>query len=176
MKLLDRLSSNTQLLSGGLRDFIWMLDMDKRSLQDLFDRLVLFGNNLFEHTEIAFNSKMTPEVEPEIHLNIDVRRHVIMIFKEAMHNSLKYSEASTTIFELDLQNGFVEFSFRDNGKGLDEHRVVSGYGLKNIKSRSQEIEGQLKISSNKNGTSIRLFLKIVGLLSEKNKPSNIILP
>jgi signal transduction histidine kinase len=32
VNILERLSTNTQLLSGGLRDFIWMLDMDKRSL------------------------------------------------------------------------------------------------------------------------------------------------
>ncbi|MFT6783469.1 MAG: signal transduction histidine kinase [Saprospiraceae bacterium] len=119
---------------------------------------------------------MTLKVKAEAALNIDVRRHVIMIFKEAMHNSLKYSEASTSYFKLDQQGGFVEFSFRDNGKGLDEHRVVSGYGLKNMISRSEEIDGQLKIDSNENGTSIKLLLKIEELPIEKNIKSSIILP
>lgn len=159
---LSQVSDQTQILSEGIRDFTWMLDPDKDSLFDLALRLKDFGEELFDHTEVVFRTHGFLQSWQEIQLPLQMRRHLVLIFKEAMNNVLKYAEASEVLLEVNVADDTLELSCIDNGKGIREAKSQgSGYGLKNMKSRAAQMDGQLDISSEPDkGTIIRLTVML----------------
>ena len=74
---------------------------------------------------------------------------------------MKYSDA--TILELTLnenENGRIEISISDNGKGFDSMLVKKGNGLTNMKLRARDIGGEYILRSMpQQGTRISLTLK-----------------
>jgi signal transduction histidine kinase len=83
-----------------------------------------------------------------------------LIFKEAVNNSAKYSEANLVTIEIKVENGKKSLMIRDNGKGFDLSKTESfGNGLTNMQKRAKKIGGRLSIQSQVDiGTSITLFL------------------
>ena len=159
LKIINRVEENTQLISSGLRDFVWILDSTKGTLMDLVERLTQFGNDLYEHSEITFYTRHEKDIEWQRPLGIDLRRHIVLLFKEAMNNTLKYADADTATFSVGQLEDALLFTFTDNGVGfeLSSHQV--GYGLKNMASRASELKGKLDIQSCKGrGTSITLMI------------------
>ena len=56
--------------------------------------------------------------------------------------------------------GKLNITISDNGKGFDKEKITSGYGLKNILQRSEEIGYKATINSSPGkGTSIYLEKK-----------------
>lgn len=158
---LNLIENNSQYLSQGLRDFIWMLDPSKDSLFETMSRLQEFGDQLFAHTGINFHCKYPDETIREILLPHEVRKHILMITKEAMHNSLKYADCETVELQAEMIDEQFHLKITDNGKGFQEEAVKNGYGLENMRNRAKKIAGELSIESQKDtGTVILLQLPI----------------
>ncbi|MEO1436451.1 MAG: two-component regulator propeller domain-containing protein, partial [Bacteroidota bacterium] len=149
-------------LSGGIRDFIWVLDPNKDSLLDTFSRLQAFGDQLFDYTDIRFKAHNQIREYDTIKLDLDSRRQIVLIFKEAMNNALKYSQADQAILRCSKKQQQIELQFHDDGVGFDPTTFHGkGYGLKNLHMRAEKIGAGLEIESAPNqGTRIRLWLPI----------------
>jgi signal transduction histidine kinase len=75
------------------------------------------------------------------------------IAQELFSNAIKHSGA--TIIHLNLTNdaGYLVMEFKDNGKGFNINHVKHGFGLKNLQSRVQLINGEINIYTKpQNGT------------------------
>jgi len=157
-KYLLSIEENTKSLSSGMRDFIWVLDPGQDSLFDTLNRLEQFGNNMFEHTDIHFQINEMNKDLKKVNLSMDDRRSIMFIFKEAMNNCLKYAKCSKVILEACLSNGMLHISLTDNGVGFESDKnKLNGYGLKNMKARSEKIGAHIEIQSNfKKGTMISI--------------------
>ena len=154
----SKIEKNTQSLSEGMRDLIWILDPEQDSLYDTLTRLTDFGDNLYDHTDITFRTKgISPDLA-DFPLKISDRRHLVMIFKEAMHNALKYANCSEVYFEVELEGGKLVMTFRDNGNGFDLAEKSKGYGLKNMRERAEKIGAEIQFTSGLGeGTEIQLI-------------------
>jgi len=80
------------------------------------------------------------------------------IAQEALNNILKHAHANSVLVKLRQTRTNVILEIIDNGEGFDPQSVdQSGIGLQNIKSRTQQINGKLKITSKPgSGTTIRV--------------------
>ena len=154
---LIKIEENTKEISSGMRDFIWVLDPAKDSLFDTISRLKDFGNSMFDYSDIRFNFKgLSPEMK-NIALSMDARRALMLIFKEAINNCLKYSEAKNVEMSVSVKNNFLEVILKDDGKGFDLSEKSSGYGLNNMKERAKKIKCDYNIISEINkGTELTL--------------------
>ncbi|MEO0897454.1 MAG: two-component regulator propeller domain-containing protein [Bacteroidota bacterium] len=158
-EFLDKIASQVRQLSDGMRDFIWVLDPEKDSLYYLMSRAKTFGEELFEHAGIELKIQGLDQDYQNISLPVDHRRHLLMMIKEAMHNILKYSQATMCTLSLSSEARKLKLSIQDNGQGFDLGEVRKGYGLKNLKMRADKIEGEIEIRSKiGEGTTIDLFL------------------
>jgi len=154
---LNKIKTNTMDLSEGIRDLIWSLDPKKDTLFQTIIRLQEFGDRLFEFSKINFIMESIEDRLEEIDLELETRKHLLMIFKEAMNNSLKYSEAEKAIFLTQTESDYVEIIFKDNGKGFDPFQKRKGYGLKNMKDRAKKINAIFDLKTDiGEGTEIRL--------------------
>ena len=146
---------NLKDLGTGMRDFIWVLDPEKDSLRETLQRIEAFGNTLFSDTQTRFSASMDINSLEKISLDIKDKRHLLLIFKEAMNNTLKYAGASEAKLTAKIEGINFVVHYTDNGKGFDTEDKASGYGLNNMRSRAEESGASLTIHSTKErGTAI----------------------
>ena len=158
---LSKIRRHATGLSAGIRDLIWTLDPKSDNLFQTLVRLREFGDSLFEPSGIEFHSENIDEKMASIPLPPTVRKHLLMIYKEAMNNCLKYSDASRCDFILEYKTTELNIIFRDNGQGFDLENIRQGYGLRNMRERAEKIGGHLSVESQLGkGTSIILKIKM----------------
>lgn len=77
----------------------------------------------------------------------DVLMSLYRIAQESINNILKHSEATSFVVDLNQQPQTVLLRVSDNGVGFDTTKSSSGFGLGNIRERTQEIGASLEITS-----------------------------
>ena len=156
---LEKISKNADRLYDETRDFIWQLDPQKDTLADFIARMKSFGDELFEETDILFDLKWKIPNPDALKLEMDMRRNLIRIFKEAMHNALKYAKCKKVRFEIFRENNRLYFSLSDDGIGFSPEQEGGGTGLKNMKTRAGKINAVCTIDTALNkGTRIELSI------------------
>lgn len=152
---LTKIEENTKELSSGMRDFIWVLDPAKDSLLDTVQRLKDFGNSMFDYTDTEFTVTGISEKLDNIPLSMDSRRALMLIFKEAMNNIVKYAKARSVVLDIAASGGKISITLADDGCGFTPGSNGSGYGLSNMKNRAKKIGGVIEITStHDSGTKI----------------------
>ncbi|NGM71851.1 tetratricopeptide repeat-containing sensor histidine kinase [Sphingobacterium sp. SGL-16] len=81
------------------------------------------------------------------------------IIQEVLHNIVKHAKAQNVLVQIqtDKESGMVIISIEDDGQGMDveEAKNKGGLGMRSLFSRVQNLNGSIKIESQKNiGTSI----------------------
>lgn len=161
-RIIDQIQDNTAQLYSGTRDILWSLKPSNDNLYEILHRTRDFGTDLFQDTEVEFTFTGTDDQWKDSRLPLDVSRNLIMIFKEAMNNCLKYSGATQVKLSVTLlQKDVLQLVLSDNGKGFDILRAKKGHGIDNMNVRAKRINGILYIDSRQDhGTIITLTFKI----------------
>ena len=160
-KLVEQIQDNAGQLYSGTRDILWSLTPANDSLYEIIHRIRDFGHDLFGDTEVLFSFEGNDERWRDVRMPMDASRNLIMIFKEAMNNALKYAGATRATLQATPEaDGSVCFSFSDNGQGFAADVPQSGNGLKNMRIRAMRIGGELAVLSDGTGTRIALRFKI----------------
>jgi ligand-binding sensor domain-containing protein/signal transduction histidine kinase len=158
--LYAKVEDSAKYLYSGTRDFIWSIDPVNDELSKLFLHVRDFGEKLFEEKNINFRA--FNEIKENVKLPYGFCRQANLIFKEAMTNAFKYSQARNVSLTLkrDAQGGF-DMSFEDDGIGFYTGDIQKMNGLQNIRERADRINAVLRIHSEKNlGTRIYLNFKV----------------
>lgn len=154
---LKKIKTQAEGLSSGMRDLIWTLDPQQDNFLQTLIRLRDFGDKLFEHSPVHFQLEGNLTDLEKIQLKPDDRKNLLLLFKEAMHNCLKYAQADQAQLIIQREKTGYALEFRDNGQGIDAEHKGLGYGLKNMETRAKKLGSQLIITSEiGKGTSIRL--------------------
>ncbi|WP_156133194.1 sensor histidine kinase [Lacinutrix sp. Hel_I_90] len=87
--------------------------------------------------------------------------HIYRITQESLQNIYKHAEASLVSITIDEDNNSLSLAISDDGKGFESDKIKDGIGLKNIKSRVQEINAKFNIKTTKNeGTTVEIEIPI----------------
>jgi ligand-binding sensor domain-containing protein/two-component sensor histidine kinase len=161
---LDKIIEASGNLYHTMKDMLWAMDPEKDSVYDLYNQIREFGRELFDSTGIEFESgDISPQLKDKI-ISPSNKRHVLLIFKEVMHNSLKHAHGSATSLDLVANGKAVKFRFRDNGVGFMLNGNGSGRGLENVKRRARMIHAHISIhSDNGSGTVAELDVPVESL-------------
>lgn len=143
--LFAKVEGSAKYLYTGTRDFIWSIDPVNDELSKLFIHLRDFGEKLFEEKSINFRAYN--DVREKIMLPYGFSRQANLIFKEAMTNAFKYSEAQNVKLSLQRKGDMFIMSIEDDGKGFSLPDIKSTNGLQNIRDRANRIKSILRISS-----------------------------
>ncbi|MBX2990419.1 MAG: hypothetical protein KF749_04525 [Bacteroidetes bacterium] len=165
---LGRIEEQTKELSAGMRDFIWVLDPVKDSLFETVSRLKDFGNAMFGYTETSFAVHGLRDIMSAIPLSMESRRALMLIFKEAMNNCMKYARAKNVVLEVRLDNDMLELSLRDDGAGFDCSKASGGYGMTTMRDRARKLGAEFTVTSSPGeGTTISLHAPLHLFTKEK---------
>ena len=81
--------------------------------------------------------------------------NMFRILQEAIQNINKYAKAKNVIVEFKVDENYLYLMVSDDGIGFNSESKSRGIGLKNIKSRTDKLKGELTIKTQPNrGTSI----------------------
>jgi signal transduction histidine kinase len=157
-KKLSQLKEGTGELMQTLRETIWILNKDKISCVDLFDKVVsLAARHIEAYPPMQLQTE--EKIQSNIALNSGQALQIFRICQEAINNAFKHSQATKLTIKVDSSNNHFAISISDNGKGFEliENGIEGHYGLQNMKDRAMESKLSLHINSSPgNGTSIRI--------------------
>lgn len=162
-RILDRISEDAQEMVTGMSDMVWAISPENNTVEKLTDRLHSYGSGLMQLKEIQFTLHCK-QAATNTRLSLELRKNIFLIFKEAINNAVKYSDASRANLNVFFKEAFLIFEISDNGKGFDIEKYESatgGNGLKNMEQRAKEINAELIIQSNSDrGTVIKLTISL----------------
>jgi ligand-binding sensor domain-containing protein/two-component sensor histidine kinase len=154
--LVDKIMEDVRYISGSLDDIVWNISPKNDSLAGLVARMTRYASEMFEAKQIAFKLDIPREFD-DIKLSMEQRRNIYLIFKESVNNLVKYSQCSEAVVSLLVDKGLVYLTVKDNGIGFDPAAITDRNGIKNIRSRANNLNGEVDIQSAPGkGTSIRL--------------------
>ncbi|MCH6575033.1 MAG: PD40 domain-containing protein [Bacteroidetes bacterium] len=146
-KLLNQIGDNSSQLYDGTKDFIWAIDPQQDSLYDLLIRLKDFGDELYSNAKVDFEVKGLDEQLQSASLSIEWKRHLMLIFKEGMNNSLKHSNGNRVSFVTHIEGNDLEISLEDNGTGFPQNIERKGNGINNMRRRAEKLDSSLLIDT-----------------------------
>ena len=151
----DRINDISGSLYHGMRDFLWTLDPTKDSLFEVAIKLKDFGDEFFNGTGVHFRAIGIDATLKQFTLTMDWKRHLLLIFKEGMNNTLRHSNCQNATLLFRLQDDLLHVELVDDGKGFGIQKN-DGNGIRNMKNRAAKLGSQLEIfQTNGHGTTIK---------------------
>jgi hypothetical protein len=118
-----------------------------------------FTSEMLEMKDIFYH--FNSDNLPDIRLSPSKQYNFYLIFKEAINNIVKYSNADEVTIDLIHQSDSLVLNIYDNGIGFDENNIKTGNGLGNMRKRSESLSGEIEIhSKSMEGTTIKLKIPV----------------
>ncbi len=150
-KELHKIMETSASLKESARDLIWSMDPGEDTLYDLAVRIKDFAESLLQEKGITLKATGISESMKSVYLGMDVKRNLLLIAKEAVNNSVKYSEASQMKIGFEsLHDPFI-MKLSDDGVGFDDAVLSEGFGIRSMKARAGRIGATIQISGNPGG-------------------------
>jgi len=113
---------------------------------------------------IEFDFKISTEFPK---LNPQLEMSVFRIVQEFLNNSLTHGKANKIEMDFTSKAQTIHLKLKDNGIGFNVNSFNSGFGIKNIKSRIQSYNGEIKITSFPGlGTEFNITLPLMRSINE----------
>jgi signal transduction histidine kinase len=162
---LARVRSSAQELVQHAREIVWAVNPKHDTLASVIERFGHYTADTLRAAGIACTvSRPAAEAIPAIMLGSEARHSLFLAVKEAVHNCVKYSEAKTAEFRLEISGDEFVIVLRDHGRGFPAGEVRgTGYGTVSIVARAQVLGGRAEISSEVGkGTTVMLRVPLNG--------------
>lgn len=162
-EMLERIENTSRDLIDKMSDIVWAINPGNDRFEDALLKLKDYTVKILESQGMNVRLNLDTENEKVV-LPMDVRRNLLLIFKEIVTNAAKYSKASLVKIDLRFVDKPVKkifLSVEDDGIGFDVSKKMSGYGLKNITRRAEELNANLQMNSAPGkGTKVKIEIPV----------------
>lgn len=90
-------------------------------------------------------------------LSSQTEEELLAISRELLRNSIKHSGASVIEISIEKSDTGMNYTYRDNGKGMNENQR-KGFGILGIQERCASIDGTLTMSSTSLGIDYHISI------------------
>ena len=157
---LTKITDNSQRMMEAMDDIVWSIKPDNDSMQKILARMREYATGVLEAKDIRIDFNIDEHINTK-KLNMEARRDLFLIFKEAINNTAKYAYGDKVVVHMQCLGKRLHMGIRDNGKGFDLRNADTGNGLDNMRKRAHALRGRLHINSSpQNGTEIILDMPI----------------
>lgn len=160
---MNTISQSTQQMMESMDDIVWSINPVNDSIGKIMARMKETAGAVLEPRQIDYSFTAEPSVV-DLHLPMEARREIFLIFKEALNNIVKYANCTLVQFTIEKKGADLELTIYDNGIGFQMEvsaSSVRGNGLKNMRKRAEQMNGTLAIASEPgNGTRLQLIIPI----------------
>lgn len=143
---LRQIGDHSRRIVSTLDDIVWYIDARNDTTGDLTDRMQDHANRVLAPGDIKINFDFSG-VEMNAGLPVLIKENLYLIYKEAINNIAKHSDADIVEIALSMNQNRFKLRIKDNGKQQNESRR-SGQGLRNMQLRARRIGTEAVIESN----------------------------
>ena len=153
------ISETARKVVDNISEIVWLTNPKNDSLDSLAGYLRAYAAEFFDLSPVSCSLDF-PETVPTFSVPGELRRDILLAFKEALNNVARHSEAHlvaiTLVVSPEGQN--VVVTVTDDGVGLSEDRVnATNNGLRNMRERLSRRGGGVEItSSSGRGTCVKI--------------------
>jgi ligand-binding sensor domain-containing protein len=152
---INRLAART---ANSIREIVWFINPEYDTLEDLVLRMEVAAKTMLAGVDCQFQSS---PAHCSRKLPLHLRQNLFLLFKEALTNVARHSQASRVEINVAERDHTWQQSIHDNGVGFHPHAARSGNGLKNLRQRAARLEGTLDIKSQPGqGTNVVFSMRI----------------
>lgn len=157
---LGKAADDIQHVSESLSDIVWNINPRYDELNNLFVRMKRYAADMMDGKNISYEMNF-PDDASEVKLEMDQRRDLYLIFKEAVNNLVKYSKADNAKVEVLINLHNMSLLVKDDGSGFDTTEIREGNGLRNMQQRAALLNASLTIESEPGkGTTVNLSMPL----------------
>lgn len=157
---IGKISDNSSRMMEAIDDIVWSINPVNDSMQKIVARMREVATEVLEPKSIEIQFYFDEAIK-SISLNMEERRDLFLIFKEAVNNIAKYAKATEVKIQFTLTNDILKLSIQDNGIGFDVEKADNGNGLSNMQKRAEKLGGKLSIESHPGrGNHVSLEMEI----------------
>jgi signal transduction histidine kinase len=143
---------------GSMSDIVWAINPDRESLLDLTRKMRQHADEVFTLRDITLHFG-APSANAGLRLGVNVRRDLLLIFKESVNNAARHSQCTEVRIDFRVDGPMLSLEIADNGIGFDPSVESQGQGLRSMKRRATSLNGTLDINScPSQGTVVRVSL------------------
>lgn len=159
-KFISRISDEVETSNQALDDIIWSVDSHHDTLDETLARMRRYVGDLFDNSSTRYYLDIAGD-GTNVKLNMEQRRDLFLIFKEALNNILKHAGAGNAWINITVSNHSIRVSVTDDGAGFDDQAQTNRNGLKNIRFRVDKWKGDLRIYTRPaSGTRIEITMPV----------------
>ncbi|CAN5700507.1 sensor histidine kinase [soil metagenome] len=173
-EVLSKIGLASRELINKMSDIVWSLNPGNESFEQLQNRMMTFAAMMLTQQNISYDF-IADEKLKSLRLSGENGKNIFLIFKEALHNIVKYAACKTVGVTLCVKNDHLLMTIKDDGKGFDADAIIlknhslnspslgrlGGAGIKNMYARANDMNAALCISSKINeGTIVLLTLSL----------------
>ena len=143
---------------------VWAVDPTADTLDSLLGRLRRLGHDLFDRDGIIFTLTAPPK-DARLALPGELRREVLLIVKEALHNARRHAGPRRVELELRLAGNELLVTVADDGCGVaaSAREGKAGHGMANMRRRVAAVGGRVRWESPaEGGTRVVLTIPLAG--------------
>jgi ligand-binding sensor domain-containing protein/two-component sensor histidine kinase len=154
---LDKIADLSRDVVGKMRDLVWSIDSRSDTVQNLLDRMHELLEELLYPKEIAFQF-VTGELPLMKELPVNVRQQLFLIYKEAVTNIVRHSNADHVYVYVGNKGDNFEMVLKDNGSPGIKSEHATGMGMRNMHMRAEKIDATFDINQTE-GFKVTLRMK-----------------
>jgi len=142
-----------------MRDTLWFVDPEKDSGADLAEHLRQIAASTLVAIPHEYHSSGNTTRQT---ISLKAKRDVILIYKEALHNVIRHSQAKHVKIHVQFEEKTFLFEIMDDGVGFDTRTSHPGHGLNSMKHRAAHLGGTVAIRSTPGqGTRVEFQAKLI---------------
>ncbi len=160
---LQKVSRLARELVDSMSDIVWSIRADPDEWESLVRRMREFALDVLVSQGIDFELDAPPHRD-QVHISLQARRQVFLIFKECIHNASRHSGCSAVHAELRVLDGEIALIVADNGRGMEAvdppavNGSAGGTGLPGMRRRAAALGGSIQFVS-KPGEGCRISIR-----------------
>jgi signal transduction histidine kinase/ligand-binding sensor domain-containing protein len=156
---LGRIATTSRELVESMGDIVWAINPRRDRVGDLLQRMRHFASDTFTGKNIEFSFR-APDAGRDLALATDVRREVLLIFKEAVNNIARHARCSHADIDVRIEHDGLVVQVADDGQGLSPSSGRGdGHGLRSMQERATRLNGCLNVDTSPGGGT-RLMLRV----------------
>jgi len=162
-RMLTDISDSARSLVDSMSDIVWSIDPRRDDLQSVVRRVRQFAADILETQGIKWELLIAADLQ-QVKLQPEERRHLFLIFKEALTNIARHAGCTSVLVRLTVVGHQLRAEINDDGKGFvaiprsePGANGRGGHGVENMRARAAQLRGRLKIDSTV-GVGTRLTL------------------
>ncbi|WP_421774742.1 ATP-binding protein [Gracilimonas sp.] len=140
-----------------ITDIVWAINPEHDDWPAFLSKCRRFTSDLLESKEMEYSLKIDEFIPGK--LDMQLRQHLWLIFKEMVTNAVRHSKASQLDVIMKYEEGELKLVVQDNGEGMDVDSVRKGNGLVNIHKRAEQINAEISLKTSE-GFGTRWMLKV----------------